>query len=208
MHSERGRGYACLVRWAGLALCKETVKGRERLQQFECILQREGDERVHQFVNTTTSRQRGNQIVMIRWTGLALCKETVKGDMMLFSSSNALCKNDWYFIAGQPAPAPHRAHPEGCSVLVTVPHVRHSRSLREERLQHLHGLGTKHTEWLQERRGGRAVCQRRGVAYDVLPGQGSAARMRSAKTRDVPNSLSATFYVLAKQENVTPEIGD
>ena len=32
---------------------------------------------------------------------------------------------DWYFIAEQPAPAPHLAHPEGCAalriVLVTVP---------------------------------------------------------------------------------------
>jgi len=39
-------------------------------------------------------------------------------------------KRDWYFIAEQPAPAPHPAHPEGCAalhiVLVTVP--RGSRS--------------------------------------------------------------------------------
>ena len=37
---------------------------------------------------------------------------------------------DWYFIAEQPAPAPHLAHPEGCAglriVLVTVPHVSRS----------------------------------------------------------------------------------
>ena len=34
-------------------------------------------------------------------------------------------EKDWYFVAEQPAPAPHLAHPEGCaalrSVLVTVP---------------------------------------------------------------------------------------
>ena len=34
---------------------------------------------------------------------------------------------DWYFIAEQPAPAPHLAHSEGCAalriVLVTVPRV-------------------------------------------------------------------------------------
>ena len=34
-------------------------------------------------------------------------------------------ERDWYFIAEQPAPAPHRAHPEGCAalriVLVNVP---------------------------------------------------------------------------------------
>ena len=37
------------------------------------------------------------------------------------------CSADWYFIAEQPAPAPHLAHPEGCAalriVLVTVPGV-------------------------------------------------------------------------------------
>jgi len=37
---------------------------------------------------------------------------------------------DWYFIAEQPAPAPHLAHPEGCAalriVLVTVPRVSRS----------------------------------------------------------------------------------
>jgi hypothetical protein len=37
---------------------------------------------------------------------------------------------DWYFIAKQPAPAPHLAHPEGCAalriVLVTVLRVSHS----------------------------------------------------------------------------------
>ena len=37
---------------------------------------------------------------------------------------------DWYFIAEQPAPSPHLAHPDGCAalriVLVTVP--RASRS--------------------------------------------------------------------------------
>ena len=36
----------------------------------------------------------------------------------------------WYFIAEQPAPAPHLAHPEGCAalriVLVTVPRVSRS----------------------------------------------------------------------------------
>ena len=40
-------------------------------------------------------------------------------------------QRDWYFIAEQLAPAPHLAHPEGCTalriVLVTVPRV--SRSL-------------------------------------------------------------------------------
>jgi len=42
-----------------------------------------------------------------------------------------LCqKRDWYFIAEQPAPAPHLAHPEGCAalriVLVTVSRVSRS----------------------------------------------------------------------------------
>jgi len=36
-------------------------------------------------------------------------------------------QRDWHFIAEQPAPAPHLAHPEGCAalriVLVTVPRV-------------------------------------------------------------------------------------
>ena len=36
-------------------------------------------------------------------------------------------QRDWYFIAEQPAPAPHLAHPEECAalriVLVTVPRV-------------------------------------------------------------------------------------
>ena len=27
-------------------------------------------------------------------------------------------ERDWYFIAEQPAPAPHRVHPEGCAVLL------------------------------------------------------------------------------------------
>ena len=39
-------------------------------------------------------------------------------------------QRDWYFIAEQPAPAPHLAHPEGCAaqriVLVTVPRVSRS----------------------------------------------------------------------------------
>ena len=39
-------------------------------------------------------------------------------------------KRDWHFIAGQAAPAPHLAHPEGCAalriVLVTVPRVSRS----------------------------------------------------------------------------------
>ena len=39
----------------------------------------------------------------------------------------ASSSRDWYFIAEQPAPAPHLAHPEGCAalriVLVTVPRV-------------------------------------------------------------------------------------
>ena len=41
-----------------------------------------------------------------------------------------ISKRDWYFIAEQPAPAPHRARPEGCAalhiVLVTVPRVSRS----------------------------------------------------------------------------------
>ena len=45
-------------------------------------------------------------------------------------SIEPLLTRDWYFIAGQPAPAPHLAHPEGCAavriVLVTVPRVRRS----------------------------------------------------------------------------------
>ena len=43
------------------------------------------------------------------------------------------CRNserDWYFIAKQPAPTPHLAHPEGCAalciVIVTVPRVSRS----------------------------------------------------------------------------------
>ena len=40
------------------------------------------------------------------------------------------CPRDWYFIAEQPAPAPHLAQPEGCAVLrivlVTVPRVSRS----------------------------------------------------------------------------------
>jgi len=40
------------------------------------------------------------------------------------------CAKDWYFIAEQPAPAPHLPHPEGCAalstVLVTVPRVGRS----------------------------------------------------------------------------------
>ena len=40
-------------------------------------------------------------------------------------------QRDEYFIAEQPAPAPHLAHPEGCAavriVLVTVPRVSRSR---------------------------------------------------------------------------------
>ena len=39
-------------------------------------------------------------------------------------------QRDWYFIAEQPAPAPHIAHPEGCAalriLLVTVPRVSRS----------------------------------------------------------------------------------
>ena len=41
-----------------------------------------------------------------------------------------LLKRDWYFIAEQPAPALHLAHPEGCAALrmalVTVPRVSYS----------------------------------------------------------------------------------
>ena len=40
------------------------------------------------------------------------------------------CQTDWYFIAAQPAPAPHLAHTEGCAtlrfVLVTAPPVSRS----------------------------------------------------------------------------------
>ena len=40
------------------------------------------------------------------------------------------CPRDWYFIAKQPAPVPHLAHPEGCAALriwlVTVPRVSRS----------------------------------------------------------------------------------
>jgi len=36
-------------------------------------------------------------------------------------------ERDWYFIAEQPAPAPHLAHPEGCALrIVTVPRVSRS----------------------------------------------------------------------------------
>ena len=49
---------------------------------------------------------------------------------LLWLSLSGLTKRDWYFIAEQPAPAPHLAHPEGCAalriVLVTVPRVRRS----------------------------------------------------------------------------------
>ena len=32
-----------------------------------------------------------------------------------------LPRRDWYFIAEQPAPAPHLAHPEGCAALRISP---------------------------------------------------------------------------------------
>ena len=32
-------------------------------------------------------------------------------------TSGANRKRDWYFIAEQPAPAPHLAYPEGCAAL-------------------------------------------------------------------------------------------
>ena len=37
-------------------------------------------------------------------------------------SARAVCRSlrDWYFIAEQPAPAPHLARPEGCAVLRIV----------------------------------------------------------------------------------------
>ena len=47
-----------------------------------------------------------------------------------YKSVNFWRKRDWCFIAEQPAPAPHLAHPEGCAalriVLVTVPRVSRS----------------------------------------------------------------------------------
>ena len=53
---------------------------------------------------------------------------TVKHDP--FISSQLKMSTDWYFLAGQPAPATHLAHPEGCAalriVLVTVPRVSRS----------------------------------------------------------------------------------
>jgi len=46
------------------------------------------------------------------------------------STSNLQPQRDWYFVAEQPAPAPHLAHPEGCAalrvVLVTLPRVSRS----------------------------------------------------------------------------------
>ena len=48
----------------------------------------------------------------------------------LLESGGQSPPRDWYFIAEQPAPAPHLAHPEGCAalriVLVTVPRVSRS----------------------------------------------------------------------------------
>ena len=55
---------------------------------------------------------------------------------------------DWYFIAEQPAPAPHLAHPEECaapqSVLVAVPRVSRSREHFPDGfdLHHLRSLPT------------------------------------------------------------------
>ena len=37
-----------------------------------------------------------------------------------------LKESDWYFIAEQPAPAPHLAHPEGCAAPITVSRVSRS----------------------------------------------------------------------------------
>ena len=48
----------------------------------------------------------------------------------LLTLCRTCAKKDWYFIAKQPAPAPHLAHSEGCAalriVLVTVPRVSRS----------------------------------------------------------------------------------
>ena len=49
---------------------------------------------------------------------------------MIDESTSTACLRDWYFIAEQPAPAPHRAHLEGCAtlriVLVAVPRISRS----------------------------------------------------------------------------------
>ena len=61
---------------------------------------------------------------------------------------------DSYFIAEQPAPAPHLAHPEGCAalriVLVTVPRVSRSCEHFPDGfdLHLLHGLGRPWIRWL------------------------------------------------------------
>ena len=36
------------------------------------------------------------------------------------SLSTSVVQRDWYFIAEQPAPAPHLAYPEGCAALRIV----------------------------------------------------------------------------------------
>ena len=50
--------------------------------------------------------------------------------LLVLRRPDLLIQRDWYFIAEQPAPAPHLAHPEGCAalriVLVTVPRVSRS----------------------------------------------------------------------------------
>jgi hypothetical protein len=38
----------------------------------------------------------------------------------LFGANRAAEMRDWYFIAEQPASAPHLAHPEGCAALTHV----------------------------------------------------------------------------------------
>ena len=65
---------------------------------------------------------------------------------MVANPPGLLGERDWYFIAEQPAPAPHLAHPGGCAalriVLVTVPRVSRSREHFPDRfdLHLLHGF--------------------------------------------------------------------
>ena len=46
-------------------------------------------------------------------------------------------RRDWYFLAEQPAPAPHLSHPEGCAALC-IPPVRTTRLEVMARVRPLH----------------------------------------------------------------------
>ena len=66
-------------------------------------------------------------------------------------------QRDWYFIAEQPAPAPHLAHPEGCAALRIVP----SRASPHAYAGHEGSLLTP----ISVRSRASAVCSGRGGSY-------------------------------------------